>query len=157
MTKQIAQKELTPRQESLLINLSNLSETETWYTAAKSAGYSEESAKNIKALIKRSPVFLDRLKSEHLVDTSLLLPKINNIERQIVQECVTDIGKVTKYERTLTRINQKAGVLDNLTPIVRNVVNIGSIQVLMAKLNEKVGGSPSTGKPDCVEAEVIGG
>ena len=135
-TKQITDNKdkLTTNQLALLDNLTKYTSIQE---AAKAAGYSDKTASNIKALIKRSPALMNRIKDIYLANTVTQLHDIMVIEDNVLSHCKEkgNVDNVPKHAQMLKQIKQSAGVLDqDQAPkaVTININTIEKIQVAMA-------------------------
>jgi hypothetical protein len=139
---------LTPQQEKLLDNLSIY---KSWYEAAKAAGYSEKTARNIKSLVKRSPKFLDRYRQRFKAGSTLRLGKVEVLEEnaldiaiEALQEAKNESDPVkrelkqsravrilSKLKHISKEIKQPEGFLAPDSGPIQQTLNIGALQNLI--------------------------
>jgi hypothetical protein len=145
---------LTECQEKLL---DNLSVYKSWYEAAKAAGYSEKTARNIKSLMKRSPKFLDRFRQRFKAGSTLRLAKVEVLEEDALDIAIEALQEAKKEKDAAKRelkqaravrilsklkhiskeIKQQEGILAPDSGPVQQTINIGALQNLMLAKHKK--------------------
>jgi hypothetical protein len=145
---------LTEQQEKLL---DNLSVYKSWYEAAKAAGYSEKTARNIKSLMKRSPKFLDQYRQRFKAGTTLMLGKVEVLQEggldiaiEALQEAKKESDPVkrelkqaravrilSKLKHIPKEIKQQEGILAPDSGPVQQTINIKAIQNLMLSKHKR--------------------
>ena len=115
--------------------------------AARQAGYSESTAKNIKALKLNNPLFIDRLKKSYTARKVNHLIHIHAIETAALEEYAKEPDKAIKYPALLKDIRKAAGIDQDDGP-KQTIINIKGIR----ELNIQLGAAD---KESTQEAEII--
>ena len=104
----------------------------SWHDAARAAGFSEKSVKNIKGLVKQSKKARDRIKAKYEANSVIALHDIAEIESRVLERVKEDIDSLPKFRHTLKEIKQSAGVIksehDHTGPVM---INVEKLQVAM--------------------------
>ena len=153
MTELVSQT-LTDKQQALV---DFLPECRTLKQAALKAGYSEQTAGNIKSKIRLSPKWAVAVKQAYLNNNITQLHTIMNIEEDILQLCANNVEEVPKFKDTIKQIKQQAGVLQadadyNKPSLTHITVNA---QTFMAQINQ-AGPNGTNNMPNpAIEGEII--
>ncbi len=143
MSKQIEHK-LTDQQKCLVDNILKFRSLKE---AALEAGYAENTAKNIRGKITRSPALMDAVKKLYLNNNVTQLHDIAIIEQTALDMVKADISEYSTYKDVVKQIKQSTHVLQPDQTAGRTTINVNHIQQLMLQLHES--------EPEAVEAEVV--
>ena len=108
MNKQLQAASLTEQQEKFIACIPN---HKTLNAAAREAGYTDNTAKNIKQMIAKSKTLQRAIKDFYLANNIPQLHQIMQIEQGVLDLCQNDINKVKDHRQTIKEIKQQAGVL----------------------------------------------
>ena len=122
-----------PREQ---VFIANLATCKTIKQAAIDAGYSKSYAgSDIYNKIKTDS-FQALVKQHYNGYAHLLLPKLINIESQVIEHVLKNITDVPKYRHTLADIKRSTGILQPEHETRAPVINIKEVRNMMLKVHK---------------------
>jgi len=115
----------------------NLAQYPTVKAAAIAAGYSESYANSNLYQRMKSESLLRKIREYYNGNAAIMLPRILDAERKVVELVHADPKELPKYRHTLRELKQSAGVLQSDTPTSQPTIKVGSIRNLVLQMQER--------------------